>query len=271
MLSSFSLKHNKEKRLFKLTHLYSSKNSRIWIQGGTDCQTLDELCAFIQFFISRRIDESWGLIEDEMAEILVDLYGFQKINKSEIDEEKIKDEMDESDYLIDLFFNWENHCGQDFYKVAFNSKYYHHGLEKKAWEIYKECKFESESKEIYIKINPEKSYDPLTMSIKDNDVILKGLDQEGYRKLYSLYPIAQYDEVSPDTYYKEQYFIFPLNRFPLDKYNFSWDGKQIKINDYVNHWYIHIYFDHDVFKINYPIHNSIEMYEQRNKMGLDSF
>lgn len=91
-------------RLYYLTHTYNhDPNRKLYFLAPYDFDTLNAICAYIQFECAE-LDTCYSMDESEVIELLEIYYDCQSSFSANKPDVKKAEE-------IDLYINWETHCG----------------------------------------------------------------------------------------------------------------------------------------------------------------
>jgi hypothetical protein len=85
---------------YAIIHAADDKVTKHFVSAPYDAIVLFAICAYVQFEL-HELDDTYGLCQDEMVDILVKLYDCQASPKRLVKAEK-----------IDLYYAWEAFCGQ---------------------------------------------------------------------------------------------------------------------------------------------------------------
>lgn len=100
-----------ENKIYYLTHTYNhDPNRKLYFLAPYDLETLNAICAFIQFECSE-LDMSYTMDEREVIEILERFYDCR--SSFSADKGDVKKAQG-----IDLYINWETHCGSNVQSVS---------------------------------------------------------------------------------------------------------------------------------------------------------
>lgn len=99
-----------ENKVYYLTHTYNhDPNRKLYFLAPYDIDTLNAICAYIQFECSES-DMSYSMDESEVIEILETFYECRSSFSAEKRDVK-------KAQGIDLYINWETHCGSGVQSV----------------------------------------------------------------------------------------------------------------------------------------------------------
>lgn len=99
-----------ENKVYYLTHTYNhDPNRKLYFLAPYDLETLNAICAYIQFECSK-LDMSYAMDEREVIEILEKFYDCR--SSFSADKGEVKKAQG-----IDLYINWETHCGSNVQSV----------------------------------------------------------------------------------------------------------------------------------------------------------
>ncbi|MFB5758949.1 hypothetical protein [Paenibacillus medicaginis] len=110
MMSLSKLKKADEYCVYYLTHAYNiDPNRKLYFKAPYNYETINSICAYIQFECSE-FDMSYTIDEAEVIEILENYYDCSSSFSAEKEDiKKVKG--------IDLYINWESHCGSNVQSV----------------------------------------------------------------------------------------------------------------------------------------------------------
>ena len=95
--------------VYRLTHTYDPNPDRAaFVQSSIPTEFMELLVAFIQYECAD-LDESYAMDQTEVAEVLCQFYGAVALENCEPNVES---------YKIDLYINWERHCGSNVQGVG---------------------------------------------------------------------------------------------------------------------------------------------------------
>lgn len=110
MMSMTELPKLNENKVYYLTHTYNhDPNRKLYFLAPYDINTLNVICAYIQFECSE-LDMSYSMDESQVIEILEKFYSCR--SSFSADKCDVKDAQG-----IDLYINWETHCGSNVQSV----------------------------------------------------------------------------------------------------------------------------------------------------------
>lgn len=99
-----------ENKVYYLTHTYNQDpNRKLYFLAPYDLYTINAICAYIQFECAE-LDDSYSMDESEIIEILETFYECRSSFSAE--KRDVKKALG-----IDLYINWETHCGSGVQSV----------------------------------------------------------------------------------------------------------------------------------------------------------
>lgn len=106
------LKQTKGNSLYFLTHTYNvDPNRKLYVAAPYDYETINAIIAYIQFECTE-LDNTYSMDESEVIEILEKFYECRSSFSA------VKEEVKKAK-AIDLYINWESHCGSKVQTVEF--------------------------------------------------------------------------------------------------------------------------------------------------------
>ncbi|KAF6630616.1 MULTISPECIES: hypothetical protein [Paenibacillus] len=111
LMSLDELKKSDGNHVYYLTHTYNNDpNRKLYFKAPYDLDTINAICAYIQFECSE-IEMSYSMDESEVIEILEKFYSCSSTFSADKGDVKTAQK-------IDLYFNWETHCGSNVQTVS---------------------------------------------------------------------------------------------------------------------------------------------------------
>ncbi|OMD76848.1 hypothetical protein [Paenibacillus odorifer] len=104
------LKKTRTSQLYALTHTYDTElNRKLYIKAPYDYEIFNAICAYIQFECSE-LESSYGMDQTDVIEVLEAFYNCS--SSFSIEKKKMKKAK-----IVDLYINWEQHCGSGIQEV----------------------------------------------------------------------------------------------------------------------------------------------------------
>lgn len=106
------LKKDNQSELYCLTHTYDNdQNRRVYVKAPYDYETFNAICAYIQFECGE-IEPSYSMDQIEIIELLEKFYDCIANPSADLREMAEAKE-------VDLYCNWEYHCGSDVQAIYY--------------------------------------------------------------------------------------------------------------------------------------------------------